>query len=166
MTIFWICSAITVIAALYATFAGDIRSSILALWAVGLGAGGIYLSLGAEFLAIVQWMVATLIAIGFLVHAVTYGEYGAQDSRPASKRILAAVFPAIVGSAFGAMIWLGVSSLPSAGLFEPVPGPNLAGLGKTLVERHLLSLELLVLTLFVVLVGAGVIARPDPKEKP
>lgn len=164
MIAFWICSSITLVAAIFATLAGDLRASILALWLAGLGTGGIYLSVGAELLAVVQWIISTLLTVGFLVHAVTYGEYGLADSRTKSKRVLAAVFPAIVGIAFAGMIGLGASHLPVARLFEPAAGPDLAGFGKALVGKHLLSLELLVLTLFMVVVGAGVIARPDARE--
>jgi NADH:ubiquinone oxidoreductase subunit 6 (subunit J) len=46
-----------------------------------------------------------------------------------------------------------------------IESPGLASLGKTLVEQHFLSLELLGFTLFLTLVGSGVIARAERKER-
>jgi NADH:ubiquinone oxidoreductase subunit 6 (subunit J) len=42
---------------------------------------------------------------------------------------------------------------------------DLASLGKVIVENHIVSLEVLGLTLFLVLVGGGVVARPEATEK-
>lgn len=163
--IFWLCSLITLGGALVATVAGDVRLSVLALWVSGLGAGGVYLSMGAEFLAVIQWLISTLVAISFIFYAVTYGEYGTPDSRSKSKRVIAAIFPMLLGGAFAAVLWLGTRHLPSADAFHPAPGLNLVGIGKALVSRHLLSLEILVITLFLVLVGAGMVARPELEEQ-
>ena len=42
---------------------------------------------------------------------------------------------------------------------------GVADLGKSLVQDHLLSLEILALTLFVVVIGSGVVARPEVKDE-
>jgi len=165
MILFWLCSFLTLGGALVATLAGDVRISILALWLAGFGAGGIYLSLGAELLAVLQWVVSTLITLSFIFYAVTYGEYGTPDPRSLPKRAVGGIFPILLGGSFSAVLWLGTRHLPSAGAFVPADGLNLAGVGKTLVSKHLLSLELLVVLLFLVIVGAGVVARPESEEK-
>jgi NADH:ubiquinone oxidoreductase subunit 6 (subunit J) len=43
----------------------------------------------------------------------------------------------------------------------PAAGNDLASLGKVMVENHIISLEVLALTLFLILVGGGVVARPE-----
>ncbi len=161
MIVFWICSVITLSGALLATFAGDLRVAALALWLTGLGAGGIDLSMGAEFLAVVQWVVSTLITLVLLTYSLAYGEYGLKDERPGAKRGISAILPVILGMSFTSIVWVGTRHLPSAGYFEPAPGPDLAVLGRVLMERHLLSLEILAVLLFLALVGAGVLARSE-----
>ena len=62
MTVFWICSALAVTAAAFAAFVRDLRRAVLALWIASLAVGGVYLSLNAELLAVVQWIASTLVA--------------------------------------------------------------------------------------------------------
>ena len=163
--IFWVCSAICLAGALVATFAGDLRVSILAFWITGLGAGGVELSLGGELMAVVQWILTTLVSISLLFHSITYGEYGVKDERPVSRRAAAAVFPVLLGASLAGVIWLGCRQLPVAQAIEPAAGKDLDALGLRLFSKHLLSLELIITMLFLALVGTGVIARPD-KEAP
>jgi NADH:ubiquinone oxidoreductase subunit 6 (subunit J) len=165
MIIFWLCCSITLIGAILATFAGDLRVSILALWVAGLGTGGVLLSLGAELLAVVQWIVSTLITLGLLIYGISYGEHGVSDTRPRAQRGVSAILPVLLGLSFSAVIWLGTRHLPAAGVFEPAAGQDLAALGKALLDRHLLSLEVLAVLLFLALVGAGVLARPEEEQK-
>lgn len=184
--IFWIFAVITLGAVLVAAFALNLKRAILALWIAGFGAGGLYLTVGAETLAIVQWIVSTLIAISFVFFAVMFGEFGnstaqfhppRKNERTAGKLFTPAIFRRdtiqgrkgallvlaafALGAAFGVAIWFGASHLPAGNLAVPAEGNDLISLGKRLTEEHFLSLEVLALTLFLVLVGGGVVARPD-----
>ena len=67
----------------------------------------------------------------------------------------------LVGGAFSWVIWFGAEPLPDGPLGEVVAGTDVSALGRALTGQHLLSLEVLALTLFLVLVGGGVLARPD-----
>lgn len=163
--IWWVFSFIISIAVLFATFVTDIRRAILSLWVVGLGIGGLYLTLGAEFLAVVQWIISTLVAISFIFFAVMFGEYGSSDTATWKKRVLPIVLTVILGLSFAAIVWLGAGEVPEAALAFPTEGSDLVAIGKSLTQNHLLSLEVLALNLFIVLVGGGVIARPDKTEK-
>lgn len=158
----WIFAGITLGAALMATFVSPIRRAILALWVVGLGVGAIYLTVGAEFLAIIQWIVSTLVTISFVFFSVMFGEYNPpkeQSKKSASQGVLLLALSVILGLSFSAIIWLGAESLPeTAFVVEPKSG-DLSSLGRVLTHENLLSLEVLALTLFLVLVGGGVVAR-------
>lgn len=155
----WSFAAITLAAALVATFTQNMRSAILALWVAGLGVGAVYLTIEAEFLAIVQWMVSTLLTITFVFFAVMFGEYNPIKKRRSRYEILLVIFSVIIGTGFSFVIALGTQGL----LTDPTllkGGPtDLKALGKLLVEQNFLSLEVLALTLFLVLVGGGVVAR-------
>lgn len=163
--IFIIFSMIALVGAFLATFLYDVRGSILALWVTGLGVGGLFLSMGAEVLAIILWIVSTLVAISFMFYAVTFGEYGIRDSRPWKNRLIAAILPVLCGGLFVTLIWLGSKDLVgdhfarAVTLKEPIE--NLQILGEKISKDHLLALEILGLCLFLVVVGTGVVSRPE-----
>ncbi|MGK5083592.1 NADH-quinone oxidoreductase subunit J [Bdellovibrionota bacterium FG-1] len=166
MTICWIFAVITLGAGAFAAFVGDIRRAILSLWIAGLGVGALYLTLGAELLAVIQWIVSTLVVISFVFFSVMFGEYGSSDwEKTGGSRIFKTVMAVLLGFAFSTVIWFGAGQIPENGIGLAVDGTDVAALGKTMTSQHLLSLEVLALTLFLVLIGGGVIARPEQSSK-
>lgn len=164
----WAFAGLTLGAALMATFASNIKRAILALWVVGLGIGAVYLTVGAEFLAIIQCMVSTLVTISLIFFSVMFGEYQTHPETPAKRLtsvdILRTVLSLLLGTGFAGVIWLGVKDLPQEVLTQSGSGNDLGALGRALTQDNLLSLEVLALILFLVLVGGGVIARLEKSE--
>lgn len=154
-------AGVTLSAVVMATFATHMRRAILALWVAGLGVGAIYLTLGAEFLAIIQWIVSTLVTISFIFFSVMFGEYNAPVIRNSGNDLLLAVLSIVLGAGFAAVIWLGANVIPESAFVMVASGNDLGVLGKSLTQDHLLSLEVLALVLFLVLVGGGVVARSE-----
>lgn len=164
----------TLVAAGLAAFVGDIRRATLALWVAGLSVGCVFLTIGAEALAIIQWVLSTLVAISLIFFSVMFGEYGQSGPGVARnwkdlpdferKRLLISFGGIAAGLAFSWLVWRGAGPLPPESLSVPVSGNDLQSLGRSLTEDHLLSLEVLALTLFLVLIGGGVIARPESGE--
>jgi NADH:ubiquinone oxidoreductase subunit 6 (subunit J) len=159
--ILWAFSVITLLAVLTAAFVSDVRRATLALWLAGLSVGCIFLTLGVEVLAIMQWMISTLATISFVFFAVMFGEYGADHEKRSNRSILFIVLGLLAGAAFSAMIWFGGGEIPERLLTVPTEGNDIIALGKSLTENHLLSLEVLALTLLLALIGGGVISRPE-----
>ena len=162
---FWLCSIITLGGALSATFASEVRKAVLSLWIAGLGLGGLYLMMGAELLAMIQWIVATLVSIAFIFHSVLFGEYnrGVVPGESRMARIQKLVTSCAAGLSFGAVIWFATKDLA---LQTAMPAGfkgagDLFGLGKSISDQHMLAFEIFGLTLFLVVVGAGAIARPE-----
>ncbi len=155
----WIFAGVTLGAGVMATFVSRTRHAILALWVVGLGIGGIYLTLGAEFLAIIQWVVSTLVAISFVFFAVLFGEYSSSSAQVTRRNVVLSGLSLVLGGMFAVIIWLGAHGIPENFLVDAKKGDNLALIGRALTQDHLLSMEVLALTLFLVIVGGGVIAR-------
>ena len=163
----WIFAGITLSAVLMATFVSHTRHAILALWVAGLGIGALYLTVGAEFLAIVQWIVSTLVTISFVFFAVMFGEFNHPRSQSSPKKGRFLVFLSILlGAAFAGVIGLGSRELPVSKLAQENFSGDLSNVGRALTQENLLSLEVLALILFLVLVGGGVIARSEggPQE--
>ena len=155
----WIFAGITVAAALIATFGQNMRSAVLALWVAGLGVGGIYLTIGAEFLAIVQWIVSTLLTITFVFFAVMFGEYHSAQIQRTKQEWVLVLLSTLSGIGFSFVIWLGSKELSFDPSILKNNGIELKVLGQILIEKNFISLEVLALTLFLVLVGGGVVAR-------
>jgi NADH:ubiquinone oxidoreductase subunit 6 (subunit J) len=157
----WVFAAITLASVLMATFVNDMRRAILSLWVAGLGVGAMYLTIGAEFLAIVQWIASTLVTIAFLFFAVMFGEYHSSPVVKNETGLLMKILSVGLGTAFAGLIWLGSHELEILPQSDTSAGSDLAMVGRVLTQDNLLSLEVLALTLFLVLVGGGVIARSE-----
>lgn len=152
------------ISAGFAVCVSDVKRAALALWMTGLGVGALFLGLGAETLGIAQWILSTLIAITFVFYSVMFGEYeGAQRELPRLPWLAWAATISL-GAGFVAVLWFASRHLDLfAGLTAAqVDRGALVALGRSIIENHLISLELLGLTLFLVMVGVGVVARPEP----
>jgi NADH-quinone oxidoreductase subunit J len=155
-------AAIALGGACVATLVGELRRAVLALWVTGLAVGGIYLTLGAELLAVIQWLIATLVAISFTFFTVTFGEAKA-DRGPTLRRFARAAMALGLGGAFAAVAWLGAGTVSTESLAAPEVGNDLVAIGRAVTDEHLLALEVLALTLFFVLVGGGVVSRPEER---
>src|SRR4051812_40757209 len=93
----WVFASLTFISAAFASFAPDLRRSNLALWVAGLSAGALYLTLGAELLAVVQWIVSTLVAISLLFFSSMYGAPQAASKKLDAKAVLKIALPILLG---------------------------------------------------------------------
>lgn len=163
----WIFAGIALVAVLLATFLRQMKGAILALWVAGLGVGAMYLNIGAELLAIIQWIISTLVTISFVFFAVMFGEYNTVEPKANRSRLLMTLMGVLLGAGFALTVWLGTSSL-STNLLSEI-GQNVAKsdlnlIGQTLTQENLLSVEVMGLTLFLVLVGGGVVARAERGE--
>lgn len=167
--IFWIFSAIMLVAGLIAALAENMRRATLALWVAGLSMGGIYLTLGAEMLAIVQWIVSTLVAISFIFFAAMFGEYpspeGESEFKMDRKKALSVGGALLIGFGLAAVVYFGGNELPKELLSIPKEGNDISAIGRMVTDNHFVSLEVLALTLFLALIGGGVIARPEKAEQ-
>lgn len=146
-------AAFAVGSALGATLSENLRLATLFLWLAGIGVGGVYLSLGAELLAIVQWIVATLVGISLLFHSIMFGVR--KGGVPWTRLALALV----VAGGFVAALLPGMAGL-SAGGGGATDASGLSSIGARLAGRGLLALEGLGLTLFLGIMGAGILSRP------
>jgi NADH:ubiquinone oxidoreductase subunit 6 (subunit J) len=149
-----------------ATFETSMKRAILSLWVAGIGIGALFLTVGAEFLAIIQWIISTMVAISLIFFSVMFGEYHAilKDASFAKARTtprLLVILALLLGAAFATVILIGAVSVPERSLDLVAQVVDLGTLGQKLTQEHLLALEVLALTLFLVLVGGGVIARVE-----
>lgn len=157
----YVFAGITLSAGIMATFVGNMKRAILALWVVGLGIGAIYLTVGAEFLAIVQWLVSTLVTVSFIFFSVMFGEYHAPHNKWGGSHPWLTFLSLGLGTGFAVLIGRAAKELPETSLVLSSDVADLRVLGRVITHDNLLSLEVLALVLFLVLVGGGVVARSD-----
>lgn len=160
----WIFAVAAFLSAVAATFLTDMRRSTLALWVTGLMVGGLYMTLGAELLAVLQWILSTAIAISFVFFAAMFGEYGQRSPRFDRHKTLAAVMGFALAVLIVTVLAIGLRGEPlDANLgvnIATADHTDLMEVGRVLADKHFASLEVLAVTLFVAVVGAGVISRP------
>lgn len=154
-------SGITVLAAVLAVVFSDMRKVIVASWIASMSAGALFLSYGAEYLAVVQWLVGTLVAISFLVYASLFGGYTSLDARPKREKVFDAIPALVIGLSFFAIVTVAVLG---QGANLESPAADLVATGQSLSEKHVISLELMAFLLLAVLVGAGVVGRAEESE--
>ena len=158
-------SAITIISAAIAAYSSETKRAILATWGAGMAVGSIYLDLGAETLAITQWMLSTLITVVMLFHAILFGEYKAapKPGRTRAKKLFAGT---VAGIFFSSLIIAGFGWDPV--LLKDWTGGNpvmvMSQVGRAFIGRYLLAIEVLGLMLFLAAIGAGIVSRVERRN--
>ncbi len=157
--IFYIFAAITVLSALFVVTTRNIVHSAFYLLFTFFGVAGIYVLLGADFIAIAQIMVyvgGILILILFgvmLTNKITSVEIKTGTVQMLPAAIGVAIF---MGAVISVMIMTNWKSEP-----EMIPSTTTKDLGHLLINSYVLIFELLGILLLIALIGAASIARRD-----
>ncbi|MCB0747068.1 MAG: NADH-quinone oxidoreductase subunit J [Ignavibacteriae bacterium] len=157
--IFYLFAAITIVSGIVVVNAKNIVHSAFSLLLTFFGVSGIYVLLGADFLAIVQIMVYVGgILILLLFGVMLTNKITDVEIRSGSFQ----VFPAIIGLAAFAAILFGVMTSTNwkTESFE-IPATTTFQLGRLLISEYALVFELLGILLLIALIGAASIARRD-----
>jgi NADH:ubiquinone oxidoreductase subunit 6 (subunit J) len=172
----WIGLVLAVGGAALAVILRDIRRASLAVWVAGLGVGAIEMSLGAEALAVSQWVLSTVALVVFILFAVSFGEYRFDsEKKPAAGAVLSegrfwrlarVAGPALLGFAFMGVVVFGYVPLEKRGALPAPPqvapaATDLGAIAGSLLRENFVALEAVGLLLFLTLVGAGMVARPE-----
>lgn len=157
--VYWFCSGGAIFFGFLAAYSRNTRRGAICLWACSLFVGGLFLSIGAELLGVIQWIVGTLISLVFIFYSALFGVWEKK------KNMIQFTIVSALGVGFVFSIWVGLSQISYIFDFSGTK-KGLIDLGKILVQNHLLPLELLALTLFIAIVGSGVVSRPDRASGP
>jgi NADH-quinone oxidoreductase subunit J len=157
--IFYIFAAITILSALFVVTTRNIVHSAFYLLFTFFGVAGIYVLLGADFIAIAQIMVyvgGILILILFgvmLTNKITSVEIRTGTVQMLPAAIGVAIF---MGAVISVMIMTNWKSEPGM-----IPLTTTKDLGHLLINDYVLIFELLGILLLIALIGAASIARRD-----
>lgn len=167
--IFYLLAAIAVIAAVGAVVSRHILQAAVHLVVVLAMSAGLYLLLGAEFLAGVQILVyvgGIVVLLAFAIMLTASAEL--LEDRPSQGRKLVGI--AVAGLFFAiTLLTFSTRALPPA---TPPPRAvdDTVALGRMLLNRgptgYVLPFEIISLLLLTVVIGAIVVARKTPAETP
>ncbi len=157
--IFYLFALLTIASAVVVVTSKNIIHAAFSLLLTFFGVTGLYVLLGADFLAIVQVMVYVggimiLLIFGvMLTNKITSVEIKTGTLNVLSASIGIGIFMGLVTSI---MIWTDWFSLPAA-----IPSTTINGIGDMLISDYVLIFELLGMLLLVALIGAASIARRE-----
>ena len=160
--IFYLVAVVTVASAAMVAFSRNIIHSAFSLLGTFAGVAGLYVFLGADFVAGVQVLVyvgGILVLILFAV-MLTHRITDVQITNRAAGRLPALVVVAILF----ALLVQSIGETPWAKAKELVYKATTGSIGDLFLGDYLLPFELASLVLLAALVGAVVIARQEIKE--
>ena len=162
---FWYLAGASVASALLAVTRRNPIHSMLWVLALFLHVAGIYLLLGAEFLAAVQVIVYAGAILVFYLFVLMLLDLPDEVARPRFGRHWP--FAVLVGLSFVVPVWLGRLGAVAAAPAGPVSGEarppgNLTQMGAALFGPFALPFEVASLVLLAAIVGAVVLARKKP----
>lgn len=160
--IFYVIAAITIISAATVAFSRNIVYSAFSLLGTFAGVAGIYVLLGADFVAAVQVLIyvgGILVLILFAV-MLTHRISDVQITNRAVGRV-----PALL--VIGIFVLILIQIIRETSWFkarEIVYAPTTAKIGDLFLENYLLPFELASLVLLAALIGAVVLSRKEIQE--
>ena len=161
--VFYALAGLTMVSAGGVAFSRNIIYSALSLLGTLLGAGAIYVYLGADYVAVTQLLVyigGVLVLILFAVMLTSkIGE--TRQSNPSANffpsLVLLVALLAVLGYVVTQSPWLTVAD-------APIPTETAFTIGDVFLKEYLLPFEVSSLVLLATLIGAVVIARKEIKE--
>jgi len=160
--VFYLVVVVTIGSAMMVAFSRNIIYSAFSLLGTFAGVAGIYIFLGADFVAAVQLLIyvgGILVLVLFAV-MLTHRITDVEITNRAAGRI-----PAVI--VVGVLVYLlaqTVRETPWAKAKEVVYAATTAKIGDLFLDTYLLPFELASLVLLAALIGAVVIARKEIKE--
>lgn len=157
--IFYLFAALTVVSAYMVISSDNIVRSAFYLLATFFGVSGLYVLLGADFVAVTQIMVY----IGGILILLLFGVMLTSNiTHVEIKKGMQNIVPAIVGVAvlLGALISMMFNTQWKNELSE-IPQTTSYELGKLLITDYVLIFELLGILLLIALIGAASMARRE-----
>ena len=162
LLIFYLLAGITAISALFVVTVKNIFHSALFLVLTLFSIAGIYILLGAEFLAAVQVLIYVGAITILMIFAImlTHQLYS-KSLRQVNEQVIPATLVILVFFVLS-ILTLVKTTWPLSE--NPMPADNIAEIGKLLLSDYVIPFEVVSIVLLVALIGAIVISRKDKQE--
>ena len=158
---FWLLAALTLGSALMVAAVRDLIHAVLFLILSFIGVAGLYLTLSADFVAVVQVLIYAGAISVLMLFAILLTPRAARDNATVSYRAPVSV----IAGLFGAIIVFVAVSTDWAKTDEDRFDTTAAEIGKALLDPFVLPFEVASVLLLAAMVGAIILVRPG-REQP
>lgn len=160
--IFYLFAALTLVSGFFVVTNRNVVHSAFFLMFTLLGIAGLYVLLGADFIAVVQLMVYVGgILILLLFGVMITNKITDVPIKSGTVQIIPAIV--VIGLFAGALVYImAYTNWQTGSVAAPIS--STAELGKLLINEYVLIFELLGIVLLIALIGAASIARREKEE--
>jgi NADH:ubiquinone oxidoreductase subunit 6 (subunit J) len=159
---FWSLSAITIGSALMIIVSRNLIHAVIFLILSFIGVAGLFITLSADFLALVQILVYVGAIAVLMIFAILLTPRADRDNDETLMRYPAMVLMGLVITA-GTFVALETDWGP---MREAAIGTQAKIIGESLINEYVLPFEIGAVMLTAALVGAIALAREDPEDQP
>ena len=159
--VFYLIALITVVSAGMVAFSSNIIYSAFSFLGTFMGVAGLYIFLGADFVAAAQVLIYVGGILVLILFAVMLTHRITMSRSPTGPRKCPAV---IIISALLYLLIQAIKETPWVKAKEVVFAPTTAKIGDLFLEQYLLPFELASLILLAAMIGAVVLSRKEIKE--
>lgn len=158
---FYVLSAVTLISALMVAVVRDLIHAVLFLILSFIGAAGLYLTLSADFVAVVQVLIYAGAISVLMLFAILLTPRSARDNAAVPFKAPLSVVAGLVGAVIVFVALQTDWSTVEEDRFETTA----AAIGRALLDPYVLALEVAALLLVVAMIGAIMLVRPADEEE-
>ena len=159
---FWSLAAMTIGGATMIIFSRNLIHAVIWMVIAMLGIAGLYLTLSADFIAVVQVLIYVGAISVLMLFAIMLTPRAERDNAEGSLRI-----PAIAAAFLLAVAMVYVAIDTDWGAVQAAPVAEQARIiGESLINEYVLPFEIGAVLLTAALVGAIALAREDDEDKP
>ena len=159
---FWSLAAMTIGGATMIIFSRNLIHAVIWMVIAMLGIAGLYLTLSADFIAVVQVLIYVGAISVLMLFAIMLTPRAERDNAEGSLRI-----PAIAAAFLLAVAMVYVAIDTDWGAVQGAPVAEQARIiGESLINEYVLPFEIGAVLLTAALVGAIALAREDDEDKP
>jgi NADH-quinone oxidoreductase subunit J len=157
---FWVLAAITLVSALMVSLVRDLIHAVLFLILAFVGVSGLYITLSADFVAVVQVLLYAGAISVLMLFAILLTPRSARDNAPVSYAAPISVVAGLVG----AVIVFVALKTDWRTVEDDRFDTTAAAIGRALLDTYALPFEVASVLLVIAMVGAIILVRPGDES--
>jgi NADH:ubiquinone oxidoreductase subunit 6 (subunit J) len=159
---FYVLAGITLVSALMVAMVKDLVHAVLFLILSFVGVAGLYITLSADFVAVVQVLIYAGAISVLMLFAILLTPQSARDNGAVSFKAPISVIAGFIGAI---IVFVSLKTeWPTAGDHGNVFDNTAVEIGKALLDPFVLPFEVASVLLVIAMVGAIVLVRPNGEE--
>jgi NADH-quinone oxidoreductase subunit J len=157
---FWVLAVITLGSALMVSLVRDLVHAVLFLILAFIGVSGLYITLSADFVAVVQVLIYAGAISVLMLFAILLTPRSSRDNAPVSYRAPISIVAGLIGAV---IVFVAVKTDWTT-VEDDRFGTTAADIGKALLDPYVLPFEVASVLLVIAMVGAIILVRPGDES--